>query len=68
MSMRCEWCSSTDTQAGFDLIQCLSCGQHSTFTGERAVATSLTSEGVTVADVEAETGFTVAAKADKGKK
>lgn len=49
---KCAWCGSADTAAGFDLVQCLACGLHTTMTGERAVPTSQANEGVTVDDIE----------------
>lgn len=52
----CAWCNSVDTQAAFDLWQCLACGKHTTFTGARAVPASQANEGVTVADLEADDG------------
>lgn len=48
----CAWCVAPDTQAAFDLIQCLACAKHSTFDGQRAVPASQANEGVTVTDLE----------------
>jgi hypothetical protein len=39
--------------AAFDLVQCLACGLHTNFSGEKAVPASDVNEGVTVADIEA---------------
>jgi hypothetical protein len=35
--VQCAWCASHDTQAGFDTVQCLSCGRQTTMTGEQTL-------------------------------
>lgn len=52
MAERCQWCAGADVLAGFDQFTCLTCGKSSNYNGERAVPTSLASEGVTVSDLE----------------
>lgn len=51
MAAICKWCGAADTVAAFDMYECLVCGNHTTFDGEKAVPASLATEGVTVDDI-----------------
>jgi hypothetical protein len=49
--MICKWCGAADTVAAFDMYECLVCGNHTTFTGDKTVPASLATEGVGVEDI-----------------
>lgn len=51
-SVKCAWCSSLNTQGGFDQVTCLDCGLQTHADGSKTVPTSQANEGVTVKDVE----------------
>lgn len=47
----CSFCGSADTQAGLDKVQCLACGNSTSFDGSQTVADSDAEEGRTVSDM-----------------
>lgn len=40
MIQQCRHCGSFDIQAGLDLVQCLTCGQHTTYTNQKVAPSS----------------------------